>query len=282
MPPAVLGLEAGAGRQLVLYNGVSKAGLFTIKTCLTNVGGRRLVCTGLEWVIRRVNNMESYVGREQKYTVLSGASATVISNRYRFYETIEGEPVLLRADISSFLHGSQAYRALIRKRLDDLFVKHYGAHAVGRKKAVDEQLKVTWKGERESLPNQRLVWRIGKGRWSVRGRSGNNRVSLSGKKPKRLLFPLGLRLRLLSGLAGAGRSGRVSLLLPWVKMSPITGYLGIGRVSGSHLSCVLASAEAGTNTIVFSTNRILPDSFSGGLWRIRNIKKGAAVKKPRR
>jgi len=267
-PPDLL--RSGELKQFSLLSGSSQAGGLSLLSYMTNMEGRDLVCTRVEWVVHRVNNMESYVARAQKYTILSGASSTVISNRYLYFETVKGEPVLLQGRVRSILKGSSAYQALIRKRLEELFVKHYGAHAAGRNRFVDEQLRTTWKGEQDSLPSRDLIWKIDRKNWSLSGRIGGSEVTLNGKRPGRLLFPLGLR-RLLERRSRAGGGGeRIHLLLPWGGELPVSVRLELSGISNGYFSCHAVGQEIGTNILRFGTN-ILPVSFQRTGWSMRPL-----------
>ena len=243
--------------------GATSSGL-RIHRSFTNISGERLLCTEISWEEVRVNRMESYMAKDVKYTILDNAGSTVLSNRFLFMETEAGAPRRCTARVRAGFRTSQAYRALIRKRLDELYVKPYGTAASGRARFVEEQLVSTWKGELASLPDLELRWRFGQGGWNLTGRDHGARVQDKGRLVRRLLLPGGMARRVaILGKQGGGREP-VSLLLPWMAREALDASLGVSVVPNGYV-CTLRylSNDALLGVVTFTTG-MRPGSVRAG------------------
>lgn len=222
-------------------------GLFRISRSVTNVDGRRLLATVLDWHMERMDRVESYMSEDYKTTILTNAGTTILSNRCVFLETDTGVRVAAHLRVRAGFRRSQDYRELIRKRLDELFIKHYGQGAAGRVKFVEEQLRATWKGELDSLPDIDLAWSFTENRWQLAGRINKTAVTEQGALQDALFFPFSLFKAIRQG----GRHD-AGLLLPWLSRRPLPVVLQV-RAEPAGFSCTIRmrtnTAPLGTITV---------------------------------
>lgn len=219
-------------------------GQLRISRSFTNVDGRRLLCTVLSWRMDRMDRVESWMSEDHKTTILTNAGTTVLSNRCLFLETEEGVQVAAVLRVRAAFRRSQDYRELIRKRLDELFVKHYGQVAAGRVIFVEEQLRATWKGELDSLPDIDLAWSFTEKGWQLAGRINKTAVTEKGLLQDTLFFPFSL----VKAIRRGGRH-EAGLLLPWHSRRPVPVVLQVREVPAG-FSCTV---QMRTNAVLLGT-----------------------------